>query len=111
MFKIIAVVIGLFSKKVEQVGISSWYSVRCNGGRTTASGIPFYDNKFTFAHRKMKFGTKARITNLQNGKSVVAVCTDVGPFIKGRFLDVSPICAKQLGFYKAGLAKVKVEIL
>lgn len=92
-------------------GIASWYSVRTNRGTKTASGRPFCDHKMTAAHRRLPFGTPVRVINERNGKSVVVVITDRGPFIRGRIIDVSVAAAKELGFYSRGLTQVKVEVL
>ena len=97
------------SVKAEQVGIASHYSVRTNGGTVTASGRKLNDNHMIAAHRTLRFGTKIKVTNLKNGKSVVLEIIDRGPYIKGRIIDVSQAAAKSLGFHKQGLTKVKVE--
>ena len=94
-----------------QTGTASWYSIRTNRGKRTASGKPLCDQTLTAAHRKLPFGTPVRVTNLRNGKSVVVVITDRGPFRRGRVIDVSVVAAKQLDFYSRGLAPVKLEVL
>ncbi len=76
------------------------------GGKSrTASGA------FTAAHRSLPFGTKARVTNLQNHRSVVVTINDRGPFARGGVIDVSTAAADALGFRTAGVATVKVESL
>jgi rare lipoprotein A len=92
-----------------EVGIASHYSVRTNGTRT-ASGIPLSDHKLTAAHKTLKFGTVVEVTNLRNGKKVDVVITNRGPYIKGRIIDLSQAAAKQLGFQKQGLTKVRVRV-
>ena len=65
----------------------------------------------TCAHRSLPFGTKLKVTNLENNKTVVVTVNDRGPFVKTRVLDLSKAAAKKLDFYKAGQAKVQVEII
>jgi len=81
-------------------------------GRTTASGERFNMNAMTAAHRSLPFGTRVRVTNLNNGKSVVVRINDRGPFKHGRVIDLSRAAAKKIGLTEhAGLAPVKVEVL
>lgn len=82
---------------------ASWYNDR--RGRT-ASGMRVH---YGVAHRTLPFGTQVQITNPANGRSVNAVVTDRGPFIKGRTLDVNQNVARALGF--SGTAHLKMEIL
>ena len=67
--------------------------------------------RMTAAHPTLPFGTKVRVTNLANNKSVVVVITDRGPFVKDRDIDLSRAAAKKLGFLNQGLTCVKIEIL
>lgn len=96
--------------KVEY-GQASWYGVKCNGGTRTASGAKLQDHASTAAHKTLPMGTKVRVTNLNSGKSEVVKITDRGPYTKGRIIDVTTGVAKRIGFYKNGVAKVKVEVL
>ncbi len=66
---------------------------------------------YTAAHRTLPLGTKIRVTNLENGRSVIVKITDRGPFVNGRILDLSYAAAKKLRFVKQGTARVKIEIL
>jgi rare lipoprotein A len=84
-----------------QSGIASIYGY--NGSRT-ASGERTTPHGLTAAHRTLPFGTRVKVTNRRNGKSVVVRINDRGPFIKGRIIDVTPAAAKLLGF--SGLAPV-----
>jgi len=93
-----------------QVGVASWYGGKFHG-RTTASGEPYDMNAMTAAHRTLPFGTKVRVTNLDNGRSVVVRINDRGPYAKRRIIDLSRHAAEQLGFRKAGVAKVRVEVI
>ena len=90
---------------------ASYYGERFNG-RRTASGKLFDMNKLTAAHKKFPFGTKLRVTNESNGKSVIIEVTDRGPFVKGRELDLSKkaffTIASSSG---AGYIKTTIEIL
>lgn len=92
-------------------GKASWYEIKCNGGTHTASGIPLKDHAMTAAHKTLPMGTKVRVTNKRNGKSVVVKITDRGPYIKGRVIDVTKGVAKKLDFIKAGIVSCKVEVL
>ena len=94
----------------HQVGMASWYGGKFHG-RTTASGEPYDMNALTAAHPKLPFGTKVRVTNLANGRSVVLRINDRGPYVKPRIIDVSRQAAERLGFRRAGLAKVRVEVI
>jgi rare lipoprotein A len=86
-----------------QSGIASVYS----GGRT-ANGERAHAHGMTAAHRTLPFGTKVRVTNKRNGKTVVVRINDRGPFIRGRVIDVTPAAARALGF--SGLAPVVLDI-
>ena len=88
-----------------QSGIASVYSYR--GGKT-ASGERAHPSGMTAAHRSLPFGTKVRVTNKRNGRSVVVRINDRGPFVRGRVIDVTPAAASALGF--SGLAPVHVAV-
>lgn len=91
-------------------GMSSWYGGRFHG-RRTASGEVFNMYEMTAAHRTLPLGTMVRVTNLGNGRSVIAKVNDRGPFVGGRVLDVSAGCADALGFRGRGVARVQVDVL
>src|SRR5262245_50885296 len=86
-------------------GIASHYSTRELGTRT-ASGRPLHDGALTAAHRTLPFGSRVRVTNHANGRSVVVTITDRGPFARGRVIDLSTAGARALGF--SGLAHVSL---
>ena len=65
----------------------------------------------TAAHKTLPMGTKVRVTNIENGKSVILKITDRGPYIKGRVIDVTKGAAKKLGFLNTGVVHCKVEVL
>lgn len=92
----------------EEEGYASWYGPGFYG-RKTASGERFTKHKLTCAHRKLPFGTRLQVTNLQNGKSIEVIVNDRGPFIKGRVIDLSYAAAREIGLLKAGAAPVKVK--
>ncbi|HEV2302780.1 MAG TPA: septal ring lytic transglycosylase RlpA family protein [Stellaceae bacterium] len=93
---------------VEQCGIASWYGHHWQG-RRTASGARFDDRKFTAANLSLPFATKARVTNLANGRSVEVIVNDRGPYREGRMIDLSAGAARALGMLKAGLADVAIS--
>ncbi|MEZ5741506.1 MAG: septal ring lytic transglycosylase RlpA family protein [Burkholderiaceae bacterium] len=80
-------------------------------GRKTASGEKFDPEAMTMAHPKWPFGTRVRVTNLQNKKSVVLRVNDRGPSIPDRVADVSSGAARKLGFIKAGLVDARLEVV
>ena len=82
-------------------------------GRKTASGERFNKHAMTAAHRKLPLGTRVRVTNLANGRSVVLRINDRGPWGKdrSRIIDVSEDAAKKLGFFDDGWARVTIEVL
>jgi rare lipoprotein A len=81
-----------------QCGRASWYALHSK----TASGERMNPSAMTAAHRTLPFGTKLRVTNQGNGRSVVVRINDRGPFIRGRVLDLSKGAANQLGFIGSG---------
>ncbi|BCG77316.1 septal ring lytic transglycosylase RlpA family protein [Mesorhizobium sp. 113-3-3] len=85
-----------------QCGRASWYALHSR----TASGERMNPSAMTAAHRTLPFGTKLRVTNKNNGKSVIVRINDRGPFIKGRVLDLSKGAAGQLGFIGSGHTSV-----
>jgi rare lipoprotein A len=92
------------------VGVASWYGPR-HHGRPTASGEPFDMNALTAAHRTLPLGTRVRVTNVDNGRSVVVRITDRGPYVGERVIDVSQAAAEALGMLERGVARVQLEVL
>jgi rare lipoprotein A len=90
----------------SQSGVASIYST--DSGRGTASGQRLNPGALTAAHRSLPFGTKVRVTNNRNGRSVVVTINDRGPFVRGRVIDLTPAGARALGF--SGLTKVKLDV-
>lgn len=97
----------LAGRPLAQEGIGSWYGPGFHG-RKTASGERFNMNALTCAHRSLRFGTRIRVTNLRNKKSVVCRVNDRGPYIRGRIVDLSRAAAKNIDL---SLGKVKVEVI
>ena len=93
-----------------ETGIASYYHNRFHG-RRTASGEIYRSNKYTAAHRRLPLGTRVRVTNLDNKRSVEVRINDRGPYARKRIIDLSRKAAKDLGFLEKGLAKVKIEVL
>jgi len=94
----------------SQVGIASWYGHNDGyHGRKTANGERFNKWGNTAAHRYLPFGTKVKVTNLNNGKSTVVRITDRGPFIKNRILDLSYGSFSKIAPVNQGLIRVRIE--
>ena len=92
----------------RQVGTASWYGPGFHG-KLTASGERFNQNALTAAHRKLPLGSEVKVTNLDNGRSIVVEINDRGPYKKGRVIDLSKAAARKLGIVDDGLAKVRIE--
>ena len=91
-------------------GSASWYGGQFHG-RKTANGERYNQNALTAAHKTLPFGTKVRVTNESNGKSVVVRINDRGPFVGKRVIDLSRAAANAVGMVQRGVARVKVEVL
>jgi len=87
--------------------VTSWYQ----HGKKTASGQRFDPNGLSAAHRTLPFGTKLRLTNPNNGRSIIVTVNDRGPFIRGTGLDVSRGAAQQLGFIRQGKTRLQMQVL
>jgi rare lipoprotein A len=94
----------------QQRGMASWYGPGFHG-RRSASGERFDQYAMTAAHRTLPFGTVVRVTNLNNGQSIVVRINDRGPFSRGRIIDLSAAAARKLGMMGSGVAPVQVEVL
>ena len=91
-------------------GIAAWYGAQY-AGRPTASGAIFDPGKLTAAHRTLPFGTRVRVTNRDNGRSVTVTINDRGPFTPGRVIDLSEAAARKIDMIRAGIAPVEIEVL
>ena len=96
--------------KLPQTGQASWYGPKFHG-KTTASGETYDQNGLTAAHVSLPLGSKVKVTNLSNGKSVEVEITDRGPFAKNRIIDLSHAAAKALDMKDSGTTKVRLEPL
>jgi peptidoglycan lytic transglycosylase len=94
----------------EQTGVASWYG-RHHHGKRTASGEAYDMNGLTAAHRTLPLGTRVRVTNLDNGRSVDVRINDRGPFAGNRLIDLSYAAARRLGAVGAGLFRVGLKTL
>jgi rare lipoprotein A len=90
------------SPAAAQCGAASWYALHSR----TANGERMNPSAMTAAHRSLPFGTKLKVTNQNNGRSVIVRINDRGPFVKGRVLDLSKGAASQLGFIGSGHTSV-----
>jgi rare lipoprotein A len=98
------VFVGCSSAAMAEAGIASVYAY---SGERTASGERAQPSGFTAAHRTLPFGTRVRVTNKSNGRSVIVRINDRGPFVRGRVIDLTPAAAHVLGF--SGLARVTLN--
>lgn len=94
----------------KKTSYASYYHDKFNG-RKTASGEIFDNSKLTAAHRTIPFGTNVKITNLKNGKEVIVVINDRGPFHSSRALDVSRAAFEEIGDTDHGTIPVEYEIV
>jgi len=95
----------IFDVALAESGVASVYSTE--SGNKTANGQRLNPGALTAAHRSLAFGTKVRVVNRKNGRSVVVTINDRGPFVRGRVIDVTPAAARALGF--SGLTSVTLE--
>ena len=93
-----------------QQGRVSWYGPGFHG-RRTANGEVFDTHELTMAHRSLPMGTSVRVTNLENGRSVVLRVNDRGPYVRGRVADLSRAAAEALGFVDDGVVPARIELL
>jgi len=91
-------------------GWASWYGPGFHG-RHTASGERFNQYALTAAHRSLPFGTRVRVTNTRNGRSVIVRINDRGPYGHGRVIDLSRKAAQVIGVFRSGTAPVRVDVL
>jgi rare lipoprotein A len=95
---------------LDEYGVASYYGDEFHG-RKTASGEKYNKNELTCAHKTYPFGTKLRVTRLDNKKSVIVRVNDRGPFIKGYVVDLSKKAAQEIGMIEDGIIKVKIELV
>jgi rare lipoprotein A len=99
-----------FDPSYDRVGIASWYGDDFHG-RPTANGEIFDKDRISAAHPTLPLPSRVRVTNLENGRSIVLRVNDRGPFVGDRLIDLSQAAAKELGFEDKGLARVRVQFL
>ena len=99
---------GVFAQTYK--GKASYYAQPFHG-RKSASGRIYNMYEYTCAHKTLPFGTKLKVTNQANGKTVTVEVTDRGPYVKGRIVDLSKAAAMDLDMMKSGVADVEVEII
>lgn len=109
-FTIASVLLITVSFAQVQTGKASFYADKFEG-IPTASGEKYRHSKLTGAHKTLPFGTKVRITNIANDKTVEVTINDRGPYVEGRIIDLSKAAAEELDFLNKGLAEVKLEII
>jgi rare lipoprotein A len=102
-------IFGIATAQTADEGIANFYSDKFQG-KKTASGAVYDKNKLTASHKTLAFGTKVRVTNLDNGKSVVVAVNDRMKPSNPSMIDVRRRAAQELGFAKTGKAKVKLEV-
>ena len=93
-----------------QAEIASYYGKEL-AGRPTASGERFNPSAMTAAHRTLRFGTRVRVTNSRNGRSVVVRINDRGPFVRGRVIDLAFGAARAIGLHASGIARVSLQVM
>ena len=92
------------------IGHASWYGEEF-ARRPTASGERYDPSKLTGAHRTLPLGSKVRVTNLLNGRSVMVTINDRGPYMPRREIDLSYGAARVLGMVRRGVARVRIELV
>ncbi len=91
-------------------GKAAYYAMKFQS-RKTASGERFNQSSKTAAHKKLPFGTKVKVTNIKNGKSVIVRINDRGLFIKGRIIDLSKLAFSRIGNTDSGVINVRIEVV
>ncbi len=95
---------------VTEEGLAAYYSSVFQG-KKTASGERYDKDKLTGAHKTLTFGTKVKVTDLKNNKSVIIVINDRGPYSKNRIIDLSYAAAQEIDLIKAGISPVRLEVI
>jgi rare lipoprotein A len=95
---------------LTQTGIASWYGPGFHG-KPTASGTIYDQNDLSAAHQTLPLGSRAMVTNLNNGSSTEVIINDRGPFAKGRIIDLSYAAARSLGMITPGTIPVRLEVI
>lgn len=104
------VTIAVEEAREKLTGIVSWYADKFHGNKTS-SGELYNKNELTAAHKTLPFGTKVKVTNIKNGKSVVVKINDRGPHSKSRVLDLSRAAFTEIGSINAGILNIEMEVV
>ncbi|MGB9721023.1 MAG: septal ring lytic transglycosylase RlpA family protein [bacterium] len=91
-------------------GLASYYGDEFHG-KKTASGEIYNKWDYTCAHKTLNFGTRLKVTNIENKKSVIVRVNDRGPFAKNRIIDLSYAAAKEIDLITKGVIRVKIEVI
>jgi rare lipoprotein A len=94
----------------DQTGIASWYGKKFHG-RLTANGETYNMNGFSAAHKTLPMPVHVKVTNLDNGRTLVVRVNDRGPFVHGRIIDLSRRAAQELGFLEQGTTRIRVQVV
>lgn len=94
----------------EESGEASYYAAKYQG-RKTASGERFNQNAHTAAHKRLAFGSRVKVTNIANGKSVIVRINDRGPFVRGRIIDLSKSAFQRIASTRHGVIDVEIKVL
>jgi len=92
-----------------QIGMASWYGPQYNHHRA-ADGEVYHQNSISAAHRTLPLGSLIKVTNMSTGQAAVMRVTDRGPFVPGRILDLSEAAAKEVGIWREGVGKVRIDV-
>jgi rare lipoprotein A len=98
------------ARGLSESGQASYYGNEFHG-RKTANGERFDQNQLTAAHRTLPFGTRLKVTNTQNGKTVVVRVNDRGPFVKGRVIDLSSSAFRSIAQLNSGVVPVRIQVI
>lgn len=101
------VALSVGSASASECGKAAWYDI----GGLTASGERTRSDALAAAHRTLPFGTRVKVENLSNGRSVIVRINDRGPFVRGRIIDVTRAAAEELGFIRAGVVRVRATVV
>jgi rare lipoprotein A len=101
---------GLQQTSREETGVASYYGEQFRG-RATASGERYDPDKLTAAHPSYPMGTRVRVTNLKNSRSVVVRLNDRGPYKAGRIIDLSAHAAREIGMLVDGITRVRIQVV
>lgn len=108
LLMIISLAFASCARKITETGNASYYADKFQG-RRTANGEVFRQGRRTAASKTIPFGTRVRVTNLSNNKTVKVRINDRGPFVEGRIIDLSKKAARKIGMIRAGVQPVKIQ--